>query len=196
MSPCQVPVANVSVPPTSGGSGAPGVDVGQAGFYIPTLGPFAFQASNFLVANRGYFCRFACPKTLTVSKLSFVVNAAATADDPCDVGIFNQAGTVLLGSSGSASGRLNSTGVKQVNLQAPVSLVAGQVYYAAFAYGPVGGTAAQIITTNAMLNSFTGMFGPGQGTAEGEFASNAFPLVAPIVPGGPYATIPIMALMV
>lgn len=122
-----------------------GIDAGQAGLYAPASAPFCASAQALCVANRSEYVRFVCPKSQTITKVSFCVYTAATADDPCDVGIFS--GTTLLGSSGPTTGKLNVQGQSVVNLAAGVPLIGGQVYHAAFAYGPVGGTAATLLKT-------------------------------------------------
>jgi hypothetical protein len=198
MSPCQVPVSKVSVPPASGvsagGGLAPGVDAAQAGFWAPALGPYANQGPGGLAGSRCYFVRAVCPVSQTISKVGFSVVAAATADDPCDVGVYDAAGNKL-GSSGSTTGRLNSTGAKTVNLLTPVAVVAGQVYYAAFGSGPLGGTAAQL--TMATINFNLGyMFGSGAGQQEQPGVNGTFPLPASMgATPSSLGSCPILALM-
>ena len=80
---------------------------------------------------------------MTITKIGFCVVVAASVNDACDAGIFSGDGAILLGSAGSTLGKLNgAVGMQTLTLQAPVSLVAGQVYYAAWA-GAVGGTSVQ-----------------------------------------------------
>jgi len=169
--------------------------MGQAGFWAPALGPYASQLASGLAGSRCYFCRVVCPVSQTISKIGFSVTAAATADDPCDVGIYDAAGNKL-GSSGSTTGRLNSTGVKTVNLLAPVAVVAGQVYYAAFGSGPLGGTAAQVAMLSMASFNLSLGFGALVGQRETPGAIGVFPLPATLAAiTGDLAGIPIMALM-
>jgi len=173
--------------------GAGGVDHGQPGFYAPALGPFAAQGSGGLLANRGYLIRVVCPKGQTISKIGFVVTTAASVDDACDVGIYDSGGN-RLGSAGSTSGRLNSTGAKTVNLTAPVALTQGTVYYAAFAYGAVGGTVASLVVTSVANSLLFQMFGGGAPAMEQSFNNAAFPLPAVFGTSGGITSAPILAL--
>jgi hypothetical protein len=193
MSPCQVVVPVDPWSPKAHASA--GVDHGQAGgFYVQSLGPFSgTQAVQGPSSNRGHFCRFACPKSQTISKVAFVVSSPASGDDPVDVGIYNKDGTVLLGSSGSRTGFLNSNGVKQVPFQAPVPLVAGTVYYAAWACSVVG-TACNMPGVSAVIG-LSNMFGVALGGVEIAFQSGAFPLPASLSISGVYTLFPIMALL-
>lgn len=129
-----------------------GIDTLQPGLWVPPGAPFCAQGSVQGISGRGWAIRFVCPKSLTITKIAFFVTTAATADDPCDVGIYDGLGSLpnRLGSSGSVSGLLNSTGKKQANLSAGVPLTRGQIYYASFAYGTPGGTPAnlQMIAVN------------------------------------------------
>jgi len=133
---------------------------------------------------------------MTITKMAFFVTNAATADDACDVGIYSLSGTVLnlLGSSGSTTGRLNSTGLKTLNLLAPAALVAGQVYYIAIACGALGGSAAGLAATNA--NPFLStVFGSSVPQIEQSFNSANFPLAASAAASGPITSAPILALL-
>jgi len=89
---------------------------------------------------------------------------------------------------------LNSTGLKTLNLQAPVALVAGQIYYAAFAVGAFGGTGAslQMCCPNPFLST---MFGGAVPNLEQTFNNANFPLGAAPVVGGPISCCPILALI-
>jgi hypothetical protein len=167
-----------------------GVDSGQAGLYIPYPIP---NNSGLLVASRGYVVRFVAPRSMTVSKIAFMVATAATADDPCDVGIYSGAAT-RLGSSGSQSGLLNSLGLKTVTLPTPVNLIAGQTYYAAFAYGAAGGTAATLTVTSVSAN-FCNAFGALPPYIEQSFNNAAFPLPATFATAGPITSCPAFALI-
>jgi len=176
----------------------PGVDNLQAGLWVPPGAPFVGQGAALLTANRGYIIRFACPKSQTITKIAFFVTTAASADDPCDVGIYDALGSPLnrLGSSGSVSGLLNSTGLKQASLSAGVPLVQGQVYYAAFSAGPVGGTAGGLqVTAPANAQVFT-LFGNTSPLIEQSWTAAGFPLPATFsVLSGAITNAPILALL-
>lgn len=172
----------------------PGFDLLQAGCYAPAVGPFVSGITTTPITGRGFLQRFTPPKAMTITKIGFVVAVAASADDPCDVAIYNADVSVLLGSSGSKSGFLNSAGAKAVPLAAGVQVIAGQVYYAALANGPVGGTAAAIASTNqdGVIGS---MFGAAPPYVEHIFGNGKFPLPNPF---GALATTtqgPILALI-
>jgi hypothetical protein len=178
--PCQVTYK-------TGDKSSSGVDVGvdslQPGLWVPAGAPACCQILLTPLANRAYVARFVCPRSLTVSKITFCVAAVATANDACDAGIYNADGTVLLGSAGSTLGKLNATPVPQfLNLLAPVSLVAGQVYYAAWAQGAVGGTAAQLVATT-MTYYQANAFGTTLPLVEQALKDVAFPLAAGIGSG-------------
>jgi hypothetical protein len=185
----------IIVPPSSGSS-PPGVDVGQLGFWAPSLGLYSGQLTgNFSGANQARMVRVVCPLSQTISKIGFGVVNAATVDDPCDVGIYDAAGN-LLRSSGSTLGKLNTTGAKTVPLTAPIALVAGAVYYAAMAYGTIGGTSAGITMTSPPASGATTMFGNAYGPSEQWLlSSGGFPLPNPLVGGGAVVNCPILALM-
>jgi len=135
---------------------------------------------------------------MTITKMAFFVMNAATADDACDAGIYGVSGSAvnLMGSSGSTLGKLNSVGQKIVNLQAPVALVAGQIYYAAFAAGAFGGTGAnlQMSCPHPFLSQ---MFVTGQSVpnVEQSFNNANFPLAAAPAVSGPISCAPILALI-
>ena len=175
---------------------APGIDSKQAGLWVPPGAPYvATGAGPALTANRGLATRFVCPRSMTITKVSFFVITAATADDPCDVGIYDANG-VRLSSSGSKSGLLNSTGAKQAALAAPVALIQGQVYYAAFACGAVGGTAANVQSSGVTGSSYlASMFGTTPPFLEWMFNSSYFPLPANFANAGNINQVPIYALL-
>jgi hypothetical protein len=131
-------------------------------------------------ANRAYFMRFVPTKNMTMKQLAFAVTTAASADDPCDVGIYD-AELKRLVSAGATTGKLNSKGVKTVEF-AETKLTAGNVYYAAFSFGAVGGTAAQI---GGVLNN-EGLYSDLMGTAVGTRIMAAKDAAHPL-PAGPVA---------
>jgi hypothetical protein len=178
--------------PASGAETAAGLDTGQPGLWV--LYP-PINASGGLTANRAYMTRFMCPRAMTITKIAFCLTTAATADDPCDVGIYSPTNPLTrLVSAGSQSGLLNSAlGVKQVTIT-PISLTAGQVYYAAFAVGAIGGTSAQIVM-NAMNSSFMAAFGSVPPNLEQTFNNTSFPLPASLASGGGITSAPAYALL-
>jgi hypothetical protein len=174
--------------------GAAGIDQGFAGFFATD--PFANSTVGGLTANRGYIVRFVAPKSQTITKMSFVVTTAAGANDNCDVGIFNSGCTTLLGSAGSTAGKLNGLGAQTVNLAAPVAVVAGTVYYAAFSSGAQGGTAASLaMSTLAGSANIATVFGTSAGLVLQNFNNAQFPLAAPFTIGGPITSVPLLALV-
>jgi hypothetical protein len=175
---------------------APGIDGLQNGLWAPPGAPFCGQTSAGLTGLRSYFLRLPCPRSMSITKMAFFVATAAAANDNCDVGIYavNAGAFSLLGSSGSTAGLLNSTGLKQASLLAPVSLVAGQIYYAAFASGTPGGAVATLQTTLPHPNLNT-MFGPSPPQMEQTFNNANFPLAAAPAAAGPITSCPILALL-
>jgi hypothetical protein len=167
-----------------------GVDSGQAGLYVPYPIP---NGTGGLIANRGYVVRFVAPRSMPISKIAFYVATAATADDPCDVGIYSGA-AARLGSSGSQSGLLNSLGLKTVTLLALVNLIAGQTYYAAFACGPVGGTVVAL-TVTVISPNLGNAFGALAPNIEQSFNNAAFPLPATFATTGAITSCPALALI-
>jgi len=176
---------------------APGIDGLQPGLWVPPGAPFCAQASVNPTANRGCIIRFACPRSMAITKIAFFVTVAASVDDQCDVGIYAASASplTLLGSSGAKSGLLNSTGVKQATLSAPVSLVQGQVYYGAFVCGPIGGTAAGMQMTTCAYANVWNVFGASPPQCEQTFNAAAFPLPASFSASGPMTSAPILALL-
>lgn len=147
---------------------------GQPGVFTGPLSGTTMTAAN-IVANRAYFVRFVPPKNMTVAKIAIAVATSATSADSSDVGIYNSSGT-LLGSTGSTAIGLNSTGAKVYTLPTPIALTAGTVYYIAFAYGTIGGTAANIVGTNGAFGN-SQMMGNSPPNAEWFVISSCFPLV-------------------
>lgn len=170
-----------------------GVDGKQPGLWVPAGAPWGGSAPSALVANRVSLCRFACPRSMTITKIAFFVITAAGVDDPCDVGIYDSATSPnRLGSSGSVAGRLNATGQKIVPLNAPVALVKDQVYYAAFGVGAIGGSAAALQQTTSN-SAICGFFGTTPPNVEIGLASG-FPLPPAVTVTG-LINVPIFALI-
>lgn len=174
-----------------------GLDRQQAGQYVPNVGPYCQSVSLALVANQAKAIRFVAERTMTIKQIAFGLNVAASVNDNCDVGIFDSTLATLLGSSGSTAGLLNGAiGPQVASLATPVNIKQGVVYYAAFACGAIGGTAAQVFQTVVNAGSTARLFGATAGQVEQLVASSAFPLAAPLsVAGGVPTNAPILALL-
>jgi len=174
--PCQVSYK-------TGDKSSSGVDVGvdslQAGLWVPAGAPQCAQGALAITPNRMYAVRFVCPRSMTITKIGFCVVVAASVNDACDAGIFSGDGAILLGSAGSTLGKLNgAVGMQTLTLQAPVSLVAGQVYYAAWA-GAVGGTSVQ--TAQFIVPAVLDLpFGTAPPNIEAAMKDPGIPIVAPM----------------
>lgn len=156
--------------------------------------PYRGSTNVTAIASRLYFARYLAVASMTVTKIAVVTSSAATNNDNCDAGIYNGAGTSLLGSAGSTAGKMNAAaGVQQLTLTAGVTIAAGTVYIVAFAYGTVGGTAASIVCTSMQGNQ-AAIMGALPNALQG-FQNTAFPLAAPITNGGAISSVPVMALL-
>lgn len=152
----------------------------------------AFGVANAVTASRAYIVRFLSPANVAITKIAFQTTVAAGSNDNCDVGIFNSTLTTLLGSAGSTAGKLNAVaGVQTCNLTATVQLQIGVVYYAAFACGPIGTSAASLLMTQS-AQVLMGATAPNIGQS---FQAGAFPLTAPFTVGGLITSCPILALL-
>lgn len=175
-----------------------GLDSQQAGQYVPSGAPFCASASTALVASRGYAIRFVAEKSMTFTQIAFFLTVAASANDNCDVGIFDSTLATLIGSAGSTAGKLNgSLGVTSVPLAgAGAKVRQGKVYYACFASGPQGGTAASVAMTSFGAGSnMARFFGVTAGLIDQTFNNAEFPLAAPFATGGAISSAPILALL-
>jgi hypothetical protein len=183
------------IPAPGGGGSTFGIDNAQAGLWVPAGAPFVTPSSFVGSATRAYFCRFVCPRSLAVSKVSFSVAAVATANDACDAGIYAADCSTLLGSAGSTSGKLNAAvGVQTLNLLSPIGLIAGQVYYAAFAYGTFGGTGASLVWAGVLPGSMPLAFGSVPPAPEIALSQPHFPLATAPVLNLTNVAVPILAL--
>jgi hypothetical protein len=150
---------------------------GQAGVLTPTSVGW-LGAGNGVAANVAYGSRFVTSKAMSVVSIAFGVSTAATADDACDVAIYDSTLT-RLASAGATTGRLNTTGVKTVSLS--VSLSAATVYYAAFSSGTQGGTAATVRGANFADTTVTQLFGATAPNMEAWLKTASHPLPSTIV---------------
>lgn len=148
----------------------------STGLLVP---PYPSAGTAVAAASRLYAIRFIALESITVTKMAVVTTVAATNNDNCDVGIFSGDGVTLLGSAGSTAGKMNATaGVQTLNLTGSVALTAGTKYYAAFAYGTVGGTAATL-AVNFLPGSLATIMGTAVPTLIQSFQAAAFPIAAP-----------------
>lgn len=148
-------------------------------------------ATLLSTANRGYFARFVPKADFTATVIAFEVTTIANVDDPVDVGIYSAAGARIV-SAGATSGKLiTTTGVKTVTITG-TPLYAGTVYYAAFSYGTVGGTAGTLRTTSS--GAAGDLFGATVGTTTQFFMTSAYPLPATATTSGTLSACPIIAV--
>ena len=130
---------------------------------------------------------------MLIALIAFVVSTAAGSNDNCDVGILDQNYNTLV-SAGSTAGKLNALGVQTVAIT-PTSLAAGNTYYAAFAAGPIGTTAAALHMTNASSTSVGDIFGTAAGIRmTGAQATFPIPTPGPVVIGAGISSTPYLAM--
>lgn len=169
-------------------------DLGQAGILAPSVSGGSV-ATGALTANRALFCRFVPSRAMTITKMAFVVQTAALSNDNCDVGIYAANGATLLKSSGSTAGKLNALGTQTLTLSSSLALTAGTVYYAAFAYGTVGSTAAQLAGPwGASTTSLDSVFGESAPQKIGAFMNTNFPLATAAVFSASTPVVPWLAV--
>lgn len=115
--------------------------------------PGHFLGSEVWSANTLSAVRHVPSEDMMLTFLWFYVITAATANDPCHVGIMDVYGDVLW-DSGALLGELNSVGDKYITVPSPQAISngsyqqGGKPFYLVFSYGSVGGTAAEILTVN------------------------------------------------
>lgn len=145
-------------------------------------------------ANRAYFGRFVAPRDMTIALIAFVTTVAATNDDACDVGIYSSSLARIV-SAGATTGKMNATaGVQTISITA-TPLTKGTVYYAAFSYGAVGGTAATLWSIGpAGANNGSIIFGSTVPSLIQGKADTSHPLPNPLVSGGNISGVPVLAL--
>jgi hypothetical protein len=109
--------------------------------------------------------RFVPKRDMTIVTIAFATSVAAGSNDACDVGILDSSGTKIV-SSGATTGKLNATaGVQSIGISS-TPLKAGTVYYAAFAYGAIGSTAAQLASKLFGTGAGGGLFEATPGTID------------------------------
>lgn len=169
-------------------------DNGQAGIVAPTHG-LGSNSAIVVTASRGYIARFTPSRPMTITSISFVLTTASSTDDACDVGIFSGDLATKLVSAGATSGKLNGTlGLQTIPVTA-TTLAAGQVYYAAFSIGTIGGTVPQFAMSSFASTGMAVAFGATAGLIEQGHQSSAHPLAAPFTPVSTgIASVPILIL--
>lgn len=163
----------------SGGGWVPvAPDSQQAGLLAPDV-PYLTYAAMGPAANRAFFMRVVPRRAYAITKIAFVTTIAANQNDAVDAGIYDAAGN-RLSSAGATTGKANAAaGVQQLTLGATVSLDPGTVYYAAFSYGAIGGTVANIAGNNVNGGVHQG-FGTALGTIDAFFQNTSHPLPATV----------------
>lgn len=131
-----------------GAPGPSGIGHLQPGFY-PSA-PHLSNTSMTPVAHRIYITRFAADEDKTIASLALGIITAAVANDSVEVGVYDDAGS-LLRSSGLTGGKLNAgaSTVQLVALSSPLDLDAGEIYYTAFVFVSAGGGAASLLALSA-----------------------------------------------
>lgn len=132
------------------------MDTRQPGQYaLPSIGSVATttQSASIRVA------RFVAVRNMTIKSIGFGVNSAATADDAVELGLYDASGNRIV-TSGSQTGLVNTSGMKKVTI-ADTAIIAGTVYYAAFSYGAIGGTAAGLAAVS-VPTSAAALLAPAQ----------------------------------
>lgn len=153
------------------------VDASSDGvFMCPLFG----ISTGTMTSNQALFSRFVAPRTMTVDAVRLRVQTADTVDTAVDVGIYDGETQARLGSSGAVLGFLDTTGVKDVPLTAPVLLEGGKVYYAAIA--PAAITTSAIIQATTISNAgFSAFLGAAVPDILGGTQAAAHPLPATAV---------------
>jgi len=146
----------------------------QPGFYVPRAGAPGFYAASYVAVSVLYLARFVVALPWSISSMVVSVLTAATADDPCDVGIYDATADplTLVSHAGSTSGKLNAVGNQSFPLLAPASLSAARVYYAALFYSAVGGSAASLaaLVSNVAAPGYA-LFGSTPPAVEGAYCT-------------------------
>lgn len=139
-------------------------DNGQGGL----MGPARNMGSTTtaLVSNTLYSDRIVPSRNMLIKNINFKVMTASGTDDPVDVAILDSTLT-RLSSSGSTTGRLNSTGIKSVTIP-DVMLQAGSVYYVS-----ISGTSTASLLFAVVIGD---AFGTAAPLAEGLSKAATFPI--------------------
>lgn len=151
------------------------------GWGTPT-GSFDFNTGGDATVSRMLAVRCVAARTLTVSKIRYLMvrTAAEGANDKFDAGVYNNAGTSLLGSSGGklintdlGVGTAPSYYVATFTMQTPFVIEAGLVYV--FALQGWKGTSASIsvLAASGHLSNFSNALVRFNGGTVGVFADEA-----------------------
>lgn len=172
-------------------------DNGQAGIACPSglyLSPTSSRAIG--AGPNTWFGRCVPSRRMTIIRIGFLVTVAAALDDPCAVGIFSATG-VLMGSSPSTLGQLNSLGPKSINLSVATVLEPGLPIYGAFSSPTPAGAGATLAGVQGPGSGAPGMamFGAAIPQADGGFVS-AHPMPADMTGfnSGSYGAMPFLTL--
>lgn len=164
-------------------------DNGQAGIITPGSRGWS-MGTQALTANRGYLARFVPSRNMAVTKLAFVVTTNSGTDDPVDVGIYDDTMTKIV-SSGATTGKLNTNGLKTVDITT-TNLVAGRVYYAAIS----ANSTATLLCALYISGNGLRYFGTTPPTLDADQFAASHPLpTGPLTPGGVGSSwVPILAV--
>jgi hypothetical protein len=105
-------------------------DDGLPGIFGPTMRGWAGGTAAALVSGTVYAYRIYPERDYTITLAYFNVSTASGTDDPCEIAVYDGTGTTKLATTGSTTGKLNSTGDKTITLS--VSLAARTAYIVAF----------------------------------------------------------------
>lgn len=152
----------------SDGAGASTADLARQSKYpgtgqllLPNIGGWQAAASGVPTAQTVRGFRFEAPANLTVTGIAFFVGTALTAGITVDVGISDDTGVTILGSSGpNTGGGSFAQGLRTINLSASLALSKGTRYRALWL--PGAGIAAGTI---ALSDFQASEFMRGIGTA-------------------------------
>jgi hypothetical protein len=111
---------------------------------------------------------------MTIASISFVVTTLG-ADVACDVGVYD-ATFARVAVAAAVTGKLNTTGVKNIPLDASYIVRAGTIYYAAWSANAGQTAQLQIATVNSA--AFSTAFGTTPGKVIFDYQAAAHPLPA------------------
>lgn len=171
-----------------------GRENGQRGILAPS-GLWAW-GSRSLSAQLAYLLRVVPSRPLSITSVTFTVTTAAGSDDPVEIGLYLPSDSNLerTATSGIATGKLNTLGVKSVPLVA--NLAADSAVYIAFVCGSIGSTAATVAGASFGSAENATLFGVAPGVFEAGSKSASYPLPATIVAptAGGLGSVPAVAL--
>ena len=165
-------------------------DLGQAGMLAPVNSISTVNPT----ANLAYLLRFVPSRNMTITKIAFAVITAAGSDDNVDVGIYNSDLSTKLVSTGDTAGLVNATTGTKTATVASTSLVAGTIYYVAFAYGTVGSTVATLASAYLATTGVSTIFGSSPPQLLQGTKTASHPLPSSIATPTSVANSPLLAL--